>query len=395
MELIQKIQNELKNFNLDGWLFYDFRGTNILARRILKLPEGQVLTRRYLYFVPEEGKPTKIVHKIEAENLDSLEGEKITYSTWQEFAESFGKILKPNSKIAIEFSPKNAIPYVSRVDAGTVDLVRSFGVEVVSSADLVQIFEAVWDDYKWQTHKKAAKLVMQAKDGAFRFIRYKIEQKQKVTEYEVQQFILEKFAESGLVTDHSPIVAVNQNSGNPHYEPTKNSSKEIRENDFVLIDLWAKLNKPNSVFADYTWVGFVGKNVPEKFTEIFKIVAGSRDAAVDFLKEKFAANEKVEGWQVDRVTRNFIEKSGYGEFFIHRTGHSIGEEGHGNGANIDDLENHDTRQILKQTCFSIEPGIYLEDFGVRTEINVFVTKSGEIVETGTPKQTKIIAILGF
>lgn len=393
MHLIQQIQNELAKNSLDGWLFYDFRGTNILMRRILRLPDKQVLTRRYLYYVPAIGEPVKIVNKIEAGNLDTLPGEKRVYSSWQDYEMAIHQTLPRGSRIAMEYSPKNMIPYVSRVDAGTIDMVREFGVEVVSSADLVQLFEAVWDDFKWETHQRASKLVIEAKDEAFNFIREKITAKEKLTEYAVQQFILQKFEEKDLFTDHSPIVAVNKNSGNPHYEPKVNKHDEIKENDFVLIDLWAKTKEKGSVFADYTWTGFVGKEVPKEYSKIFEIVAGARDTAVDFLKNQFGKGQLVSGWEVDRITRKYIIEHGYGDYFIHRTGHSIGEEDHGNGANIDDLENHDTRQILPQTCFSIEPGIYLDKFGIRSEINVFITKDRDVIETGTPKQTEILKIL--
>lgn len=393
MHLIQRIQNELVADSLDGWLFFDFRNTNILMRRILKLPESQVLTRRYLYYVPSIGEPVKIVHQIEAGNLDTLPGDKRTYSSWQDYEMAIHHTLPRGSRIAMEFSPRNAIPYISRVDAGTIDLIREFGVEVVSSADLVQLFEAVWDDYKWETHKRASKLVIEVKDEAFSFIKKKISAKAKITECDVQQFILKKFDEKGLFTGHSPIVAVNENSGNPHYEPKIDKHSEIKENDFVLIDLWAKTKEKGSVFADYTWSGFVGKEVPEEYSKIFEIVAGARDTAVEFLKSQFDKGQFIAGWEVDRITRKYIIEHGYGNFFIHRTGHSIGEEEHGNGANIDDLENHDTRQILPQTCFSIEPGIYLDKFGIRTEINIFITKDREVIETGLPKQTEILKIL--
>lgn len=371
---------------LDGWLFCDFRGSDPLAYRILGLDPGQISTRRWYYYIPKTGDPVGIVSSVEPHRLDSLPGKKRVFLSWQQLHAALAEILQGARRVAMQYSPGNAIPYVSRVDAGTVELVRQLGVEVVSSADLVQRFEAVWSLGQWQSHLRAAKGVRETVDAAFAYIR----QYTPVSEYAVQQFILKCFHDRGLVTNHPPIVAVNAHSADPHFEPTPDSGV-IRAGDFVLIDLWAK--EPDGVYADYTWTGFMGKDIPERYQKIFTIVREARDAAIAFVKERITREQAFHGYEVDAAARKVITDAGYGEYFVHRTGHSIGEEVHGNGANMDGLETRDERNVLPGTCFSIEPGIYLAgEFGVRSEVNVYVTER-EAVVTGTPVQTEVVRIL--
>jgi Xaa-Pro aminopeptidase len=294
----------------------------------------------------------------------------------------------------MEYVPRNANPYVSRVDAGTVELVRSAGVEVVPSGDLVQLFEACWDDDQWAMHLEAARHTRSAYDAAFAFLAERVRRDGSVRETEVQGRILEHFGVHGLVADHPPIVGVGPHSGDPHYAPGPDSDAPIREGDFVLIDLWAKLDRPRAVYSDLTWTGFVGTEVPSRYQDVFRIVARARDAAIDRVRSAYRDQEPLQGWQVDRAARDVIERAGYGDAFCHRTGHSIGQETHGNGANMDDLETHEERRVLPRTCFSVEPGIYLPEFGVRTEVNVFVDARHQVHVTGGEPQTEVVPILG-
>jgi Xaa-Pro aminopeptidase len=304
-----------------------------------------------------------------------------------------GDLVAGSKRVAMEYVPRNANPYVSRVDAGTVELVRSFGVEVVPSGDLVQWFEACWDDEQWAMHLEAARHTRSAYDAAFAFIVERVRAAGSVHETEVQRRILDHFAAHGVVADHPPIVAVGPHSGDPHYEPKPGPEGLIREGAFVLIDLWAKLEKPRSVFSDLTWTCFVGAEVPPRYREIFTVVAAARDAAIARVREAFARREALQGWQVDRAARDVIERAGYGQYFCHRTGHSIGQEVHGNGANMDDLETHEERRVLPRTCFSVEPGIYLPEFGVRSEVDVFVDAASQVHVTGGEPQKEVVALL--
>jgi Xaa-Pro dipeptidase len=387
------IQAELIGAKIDGWLFYDFRSSNVLARRILNIRDEAVTTRRYYYCVPARGQPQKLVHRIEAGTLDHLPGEKLVYSRWQDLDAGLRTLVGGMRRVAMEYSPRNAIPYISRVDAGTVEAVRSLGVEVVSSGDLVQCFEAAWSDEQWRMHLAAEEKTTAAYGHAWTLIADKIKADGSVHELTVQQAILDFFHQSGLVTDHPPIVAVGPHSGDPHYEPRPGDEGLIRRDDFVLIDLWGKLDHPDAVYSDLTRVAFVGESVPSKFEDIFHIVARARDAAIDRVKQAFAAKERLCGWQVDQAARDVIEAAGFGPQFVHRTGHSIGRETHGNGANMDNLETHDERRVLPRTCFSIEPGIYLPEFGVRSEINVFVDLKRVVHVTGGPLQTSVLPIM--
>jgi Xaa-Pro dipeptidase len=387
---LAKIQAALAQFQLDGWLIYDFRGLNVLGRRIVELPADQMGSRRWFYYLPARGQPRKLVHRIESGALDHLPGEKAVYLRWQELEEGVGRLVQGARRVAMEYSPRNAIPYVSRVDAGTIELVRSFGPEVVSSGDLIQQFEATWDDEQIAMHLAAAVHTNAAFDKAWRFIAERAGG--GVRETEVQALIMRHFAENGLTTYHPPIVAANAHSGDPHFDTSPADDATIRAGDFVLIDLWAKLDKPRSVYSDLTRVGYVGASVPEKHQRIFEIVAAARDAAIALIQEAFAAKRPLTGWQVDDACRAVIERAGYGQYFIHRTGHSIGQEVHGNGANIDGLETRDERTILPRTCFSIEPGIYLPEFGVRSEVNVLIDAGGQVRVTGGEVQRCVMLI---
>jgi len=394
LKKIEDIQSLLRQQKIDGWLFYDLWKRNEYAQRILEFPAHVLNTRRFFYLIPAQGEPRKLVHSIERWNLDHLPGDKTIFLSWQSLEDGLKKILGGVKIIAMEYSPKNAIPNISKVDAGTIELVRKQGVNVVSSADLAQYFEARWTEEQYRDNIEVANALRRIVDETFGFMRERILARQRITEYDVQQFMMGEFKQNDMVTDFPPNCSVNANSGNPHYEPTKDVHSELHEGDFVLIDLWAKKNKPRSTYSDITWVGFLGNSVPEKYTKIFNIVAGARDAAVDFVGKSLAAGKQIRGYEVDDVARGYIAERGFGEYFIHRTGHSIGEDLHGTGANIDNLETHDERLIIPQTSFSIEPGSYfMGDFGVRSEIDVYISKDNEVIVTGEPRQTDVIAVL--
>ena len=386
------VQQAIRKFGFDGWLLYDFRGSNVLARRVLGFDEGQHGSRRWLYFIAAGGTPVKLVHRIETGALDHLPGEKRVYLRWQELEAGVQLLLGGVKKIAMEYSPRTSNPYVSRVDAGVVELVRSFGCEVTSSGDLIQQFEATWDDEQWQMHLAAARVTDAAYGVAWNLIADRTRGGGSVLETEVQRAILDYFAANSVTTYSPPIVAANAHSGDPHFETSTENDAPIRDGDFVLIDLWGKLDKPRAVYSDLTRVGFVGREVPQKYEKVFQIVAAARDAAIALVKQRFAANQSLRGWEVDQAARDVIDKAGYGDYFIHRTGHSIGQETHGNGANMDDLETHEERLVLRRTCFSIEPGIYLPEFGVRSEVNVFIDAAGQVQVTGGELQRSVLAI---
>jgi Xaa-Pro aminopeptidase len=386
------VQAAIRAQGFDGWLLYDFRGINILAQRVVGLDEKK-LSRRWFYFVPATGEPRKLVHAIEPASLDALPGSsKTVYRRWQELEAGVGALLTGVKRIAMEYSPRNGNPYVGRVDAGTIELVRSFGVTVESSGDLVQQFEATWDDEQEASHFAAAKVTDAAYGVAWSFIADQIKAKGQTTELDVQKRIMDHFAANKCTTYSPPIVGVEAHSGDPHYEPTPQTNTPIRAGDFVLIDLWCKLDKPRAVYSDLTRVGFVGREVPEKYTKIFNIVAAARDAGIDCVRQALAAKRPLTGAEVDDATRAVIDKAGYGQYFTHRTGHNIGQEVHGNGAHIDGLETRDDRRIMPRTCFSIEPGIYLPEFGVRSEVDVYIDKNGKVHVTGGEVQREIVRI---
>jgi Xaa-Pro dipeptidase len=365
------IQSALRERNIDAWLFYDHHHRDPIAYRVLGLPASLMVTRRWFYLIPAQGEPSKLVHKIEAGHLDSLPGPKSVYSGWQELFAQLKTFLGDHKTIAMQYSPNNLVFTVSLVDAGTIDLIRSMGKNIVSAADLIAQFEATWTEEQIQTHFAARDSVDNITTAAFAEIGRRV-RNGGTNEHAMQQWLLEAFRRENLVTDDPPVVAVNANSGNPHYEPRAEIAAPIREDDFVLLDIWGKKNTPGAVYYDITWTGYVGKAPSDKQREIFQIVRDARDAGVKTVLDAKAAGQRIAGWQVDRATRDHIQKSGYGDYFIHRTGHSIGTDVHSNGANMDDLEIHDERQILPNSCFSIEPGIYLPEFGVRSEVNVLV-----------------------
>ena len=387
------IQNALRDHGLDGWLFYFFHGNDDLALRVLGLNDSHFFSRRWFYLVPKEGAPRKLVHRIEESALDSLPGDKLVYLGWKQMHEQLSVLLQNTKNVAMQYSPMNAVPYVSRVDAGIVELVRSLGVNISSSANLISHFEATMNDEQKSTHLQAVENLKEIVFQAFSQIRQAIEDGRTVTEFEIQQFIVQQFRQRGMESNSDPIVAVNANSGSPHYQPTAERHSVISKGDFVLIDLWAKLSQPaNAIYGDITWTGYVGQTVPEKYTKIFDVVSGGRDAALNMVKKAVKEGRQLHGFEVDDAARNFITEKGYGDYFIHRTGHSIGREVHANGTNIDNLETKDERRIIPDTCFSIEPGVYLPEFGIRSEIDVFVGKS-DVVVAGSPIQTEVIPIL--
>jgi len=386
----QAMQTDLLAARVDGWLFYDFRGRDPIAQRILKLPEG-MRTRRWFYFVPAKGTPRKLVHKIEAQALESLPGETSYYAGLQDLEKGLSKILGRAKNVAMQYSPKNAIPYISMVDAGTIEMVRGVGAKVVSSADLVQKYEACWTDEQLRSHEEAGRAIDIIMRGAFQHAAKCVRERTTLTEFEVKQWIQGGFEAAGLHTEEGPDVAVGAHASDPHYGPTPETASPIRNDDLLLLDVWGKLKAPGSVYYDITWVGYLGKKVPGKYAKVFRAVKDARDKAVDLICSSAAAGKPLQGWQVDKATRAVIEKAGYGKYFFHRTGHNIGESVHGNGANMDGLETYDVRRLIPRTCTSIEPGIYLPEFGIRSEVNVYIDERSARV-TGAV-QEEILALL--
>ncbi len=386
------IQPALRDRNLDGWLFYDFRNRDELALRILGLDLNKFCSRRWYYFIPAEGEPVKLVHTVESTFLDSLPGEKLMFLSWKEMHSQIKKLLGNHKKIAMHYSPMNNIPYTSMVDAGTIELIRHLGYEPVSAADLINLFEAVLDEKGFESHRDAGEIVLKIKDEAYAEISSAIRENRALKEYELQQFIIKRFDEEGLTCeDHGPIVGINEHPADPHFEPKPEISYIFKPGDTVLIDLWAKKKEPGSIYYDVTWCGYVGENPPPKYVEIFNTVRDARKAAKQLVVDAFAAGRTCYGWEVDDACRNVITAAGYGDYFIHRTGHSIGTNVHGNGVHIDNLETKDERQLMPGICFSIEPGIYLEgEMACRSEINVFIKLDGEVVVCGDEQEELIL-----
>ena len=391
---LQAIQHALQESNIDGWLFYDFHNRDAIAARVLNMDTSGFASRRWYYFIPAQGTPQKLVHRIEPWRCDHLPGDKHIYLAWQQQEELLHNILENSRTVAMQYSPNNAIPYVSIVDAGTIELIRGFGVEVVSSADLVGRFEAHLSMEDWESHKEAGRIMQEIKDTTFAEIAKRIRNSEHPKEFEIQAFMHDLMREHEMTWEDGPIVAVNEHAADPHFEPTPENSFAMKQGDLVLIDLWAKKNRPGSIYYDVTWMGFIGTDIPENLQNIFSIAVKARNAALNLVKDRFKSDTPVHGWEVDDACRNVIETAGYGDYFHHRTGHNIGEEVHGNGVHIDNLETRDERLILPGTCFSVEPGIYLphEQIGFRTEIDVFVTDEGQVEVTG-PLQERIIPIL--
>lgn len=370
MIAVPAVQDALRVDGLDGWLLYDFHGSNPIAQRLAGL-EGRHTTRRWFYFIPRTGTPRRLVHAIESAVLDALPGETFVYAGRQQLADRLAEVIAGARRVAMEYSPLCAIPYVSRVDAGTAELVRSCGAELVSSGDLVGRFEAAWDPAAIDTHRRASEALYRIKDRAFAFIGERMARGVPVRELEVQARMMAWFEEEGLITDSAPIVAVQEHAGDPHYAPDERTSRTVDPGNLVLLDLWGKFPTPDAVYADITWTGVAG--TPTAWmTQVFSIVAAARDAALARVATAAAAGQDVRGWQVDRAARDVIDAAGFGPQFVHRTGHSLGTNVHGNGVHMDDYETHDDRRLLEGTGFTIEPGIYLSEFGIRTEINVVV-----------------------
>jgi Xaa-Pro aminopeptidase len=380
---VAAIQAALAEQHIDGWLLYDFRGSNPIARAVIGFDESQIGTRRWFYLIPRQGEPVAILHVIEPHALRGAPGKTVLYRSWKELEALLREHLRNLARVAMEYSPGAAIPYIGRVDAGTVEMVSAAGVEVVSSADLVQIFESRWTPEQKALHDRAARDTLVAKDEAFSLIRERLAAGVSVNESEVQSFIMARFDARGLTSDHPCIVAVNDHASDPHFETAPGpQDREVRRGDLVLIDLWAKVAAdPRAVYYDATWMGYCGREVPARMREVWEAVKGARDAAVAFVTDAVAVGRTIHGYEVDDVSRGVIEKRGFGPYFLHRTGHSIGYQVHGNGVNIDNLETRDQRKIIPGVCFSIEPGVYLPEFGVRSEIDMYVGE-GQAEVTG-------------
>jgi Xaa-Pro dipeptidase len=378
------VQEDLKAARLDGWLFYDFRGRDPIAHRILQLPPG-MRTRRWFYFVPTKGVPRKLVHKIEAESLAALPGETLYYASQNELHANLQDLVDGAQSIAMQYSPRNAIPYVSIVDAGTVELVRNVGPRIYTSADLVQKYEACWTAEQLESHLAAGEVVDRIIRDAFQLAAKGARDGRPLTEYVLKQWILKEFDAADLMAEEGPDVAVGPNASDPHYGPTEATAAPIREGQLLLLDVWAKKKTPGSVYYDVTWTGFLGTKVPEEHAKVFGVVRAARDKAIELIRSAMAKGRPLQGWQVDNAARGVVNDAGYGEYFFHRTGHSIGESVHGNGVNMDGLETKDTRHLIPRTCTSIEPGIYLREFGIRSEVNVYIAER-EARVTGAVQQ---------
>jgi Xaa-Pro dipeptidase len=388
---IGAVQKALAADGLDGWLLYDFHGSNPVSYRLAGMGgAGHLATRRWFYLIPRSGEPRALVHAIESQNLDHMPGSKTVYAGRDKLTSGLEAILQGTKRIAMEYSPNNAIPYVSRVDAGTVELIRGMGVEVVSSGDLIQEFEAHWNDAAIATHRAASEKLYRIKDQAFAEVARRLRDGIPTTEYDIQQKMVGWFKDEGLIADSAPCVSAMENAGNPHYLATATDHRVIRKDELVLLDLWGKLADPGAVYADITWMGFAGTSVPEKMTKAFAAIAAARDAAVSTVQDAAAAGRDVRGFEADRAARKVLIDAGYEDAIMHRTGHSLGENVHGNGAHLDDYETHDERRLRPGSGFTIEPGLYFKDFGVRTEINMVWTAKGPEV-TG-PRQNAILCL---
>ena len=393
MKRLSEIQATLDSEGLDGWLLYDFRGLNPIASRVAGIPSGQMLTRRWACYVPVGGTPRWLVHSIEAGGFGDLAPGALTYVSWVEWREGLRELVGGARRVAMEVSPGAAIPTVSRVDAGTVELVRSLGLEVISSADLVQIAEAVWSAAQLDSHRRACKHLLEVKDAAFEHVRERLSRGLAATETGVQAFMAEQLAQRGLEADHPPIVAVNAHAADPHFAPRYDSDTEIRPGDLLLLDLWGREQDPEAIYGDITWVAFAGSRVPERIASVFGIVRAARDAAVAFARSRIRAGQPVCGYEVDQAARDVIADAGLGACFIHRTGHSIGTSEHGNGVNLDNLETQDRRRLIPGVGFSVEPGVYLpaEGFGIRLEIDCYVAAS-DLEVTTLPLQDEMVLL---
>jgi Xaa-Pro aminopeptidase len=389
---VTAVQQVLRMEQLDGWLLYDFHGSNPIATKLAGLVDGtRMTTRRWYYLIPAAGYPRGLVHAIERHNLDGLPGEKTVYAGRQRLDAELTRLLGGVKRVAMEYSPDCAIPYLSRLDAGTAEAVRRRGVEIVSSGDLVQRFEATWTPAQLATHQAASAALYRIKDRAFEAVGVALRDRKTLTEHDLQQQMVGWFEEEGLVSDSPPVVAVGSHAGDPHYLPGAGDSRPIAKDEVLLLDLWGKQSHPGSVFADITWIGMTSDRVAPEAERAFSAVAAARDAAVTLVQESARSGRELRGWEVDRAARGVLERAGYGNYILHRTGHSLGESVHGNGVHLDDYETHDDRRLLPGTGFTVEPGLYFDTFGVRTEINMFRSEH-EAVVTG-PCQRDIVALV--
>ena len=389
---VAAVQDRLRKAGLDGWLLYDFHGSNPIAARLAGLTDGtHMTTRRWYYLIPASGQPRALVHAIERHNLDALPGERTVYSGREQLEAGLTQLLSGLGKVAMEYSPLCAIPYLSRVDAGTVEMVRARGVDVVSSGDLVQQFEAAWTDAQLATHRAASESLYRIKDQAFALAADALNRGRSLSEYELQQEMMRWFESEGLVTDSAPVVAVGGNAGNPHYLPTADQCRAVVRDEVLLLDLWGKKKAKGAVFADITWVGVTSARVPAEVSRAFRAVADARDSAVQLVVDAARDGRDLRGWEVDEAARTVLKGQGYGDRIVHRTGHSLGENVHGDGVHMDDFETHDDRRLLPGTGFTVEPGLYFDTFGVRTEINVFRGER-EAVVTG-PRQSEVVTLV--
>lgn len=393
---LDALQTAIREAGVDGWLFYDFRRSNPIAHQVLGLSEHAFFSRRWCYYIPARGEPARLVSAVESHVLASLPGRQYVYRTWQQFGAYLHEAVGSARQVAMEYVPNNAIPYCDLVDAGMVELVRSLGPEVVSSADFAQRFEAVLTPAQIESHRTAGRMLLEARDGVFAWLRERLRAASPLTEYDVRREFARRMRERGLEVpgDDEPLAAVNGNAANPHYGPTAERSAPVRQGDLLLLDFSAKLPTVGAVFADYTWMVYLGERVPDRAANLFGIIRAARDAGIRMLRERFESGARVEGHEVDDAVRAVIAAAGYGEAFVHRTGHNIGTAIHGNGAHLDNLETHDTRPLLANTCTSVEPGIYLPDegIGLRTEVDVLLLP-GAIEVTGVPAQNEVVALL--
>ena len=382
---LDAIQAALREQSLDAWLFYDHHGRDPIAYRILGLDASAHVTRRWYYLIPVEGEPQKLVHRIEAGRLDALPGAKHSYSSWQEHEGALVALVAPYRRVAMQYSPLNAIMYVSMVDAGTVELLRSLGREIVSSADLVSQFEAVLSEAQIASHYEAQRAIDAILPEGFGELRRRLDAGERTTEYDMVAWLSEAMRREGLVWANGPNVSVNENSADSHYEPTAAGSRVIRDGDFLLIDIWGRKAQQGSCYYDITWTGVLGREPSGREQQVFAAVRDARDAAIETVQKAFAEGVAIAGWQADDAARRVIERAGFGSYFTHRTGHNIGAEIHGSGAHLDNLETHDERLILPNTCFSVEPGVYLPEFGIRSEVDMLALP-GKAVVTGRVQQ---------
>jgi Xaa-Pro dipeptidase len=387
------VRAALQADGLDGWLLYDFHGINPIASDVTGVGRqgGHLATRRWYYLVPASGEPRGLVHSIEPDSLAHLPGGTTRYAGREQLVSGLKDLLSGVRRVAMEYSPRCAIPYVARVDAGTIELIREFGVEVVSSGDLVQRFSAVWQEWQIVTHVQAAERLYRVKDRAFEAVGSRIRDGVATTEYDIQQLMVRWFVEEGLVSDSAPAVSAAEHAGNPHYLPTADSSRRICPDELVLLDLWGKLDQRGAVFADITWMGYTGSRPSARFVKAFEAVAAARDAARALVEQAADSGREIRGWEVDRAASSVLRQAGYADQILHRTGHSLGESVHGTGVNMDDYETHDDRRLLPGTGFTIEPGVYFSDFGIRSEINMIVRAHG--AEVTGPVQREILALV--